>query len=52
MFFDEDEMTSNHDDFSACLGIEDFLCGRDFGRDRGECEFSPLLGFPLTIPVA
>jgi hypothetical protein len=34
MFFDQDE-TTNHDDFSICLGIEDFLCGRDFGRDRG-----------------
>jgi hypothetical protein len=38
MFFD-DELTTNNDDFSICLGVEDFLCGRDFGRDRGEKPF-------------
>lgn len=24
------------DDFLVCLGIEDILCGKDLGRDRGE----------------
>jgi hypothetical protein len=46
MFFDSDELTSSNDDFLICLGIEDFLCGHDFGRDRG--VISPHPSFPLV----
>jgi hypothetical protein len=32
--FDPEERVAI-DDYSECLGLDDFLLGKDFGRDRG-----------------
>ena len=35
-FYDTDEVADNkYDDFLETIGLDDFLSGRDFGRERG-----------------